>query len=140
MKRLLVTGSRTWTDEYLMTKVLGAAWVHLKGHKNGVTLVHGGAEGADLMADRIWQRGAETPERLIQVVRPNYERDGRGAPFARNNQMAQSGIDLAVAFAMPCNIRGCPQSGMFHFTHGTAHCFSACRTEQVPVWLIGQWS
>jgi hypothetical protein len=138
VKRLLVTGSRTWTDEYLMGCVLRSAWVHLKGHKEGITLVHGGADGADTMAEEFWRQSK--PEQPVEVDRPNYERDGKGAPFARNNRMAQSGIDLAVAFAMPCNIRGCPQSGMFHFTHGTAHCFSACRTEQVPVWLIGQWS
>jgi len=138
VKRLLVTGSRTWTDEYLMGRVLGAAYVRLRGHKEGITLVHGGAEGADQMADRVWRQGRELIE--PEVVRPDYDADGRGAPFARNNRMAQSGIDLAIAFAMPCNIRGCPQSGMVHFTHGTAHCFSACRSESVPVWLIGEWS
>lgn len=136
MTRLLVTGSRTWTDETLMANVLRSAWVRLAGHNDPITLVHGGAQGADLMADRIWRRVPDNPE--PEVHRPDPA-DGRGAPFARNARMAASGISLCVAFGMPCNVKSCVRTDEFHITHGTEHCALCARREQVPVWLIGEW-
>lgn len=141
MKRLMVTGSRTWTNEHLMERVLSAAYVHLQGHKNEITLVHGGCPtGADQMADRIWRPTlrylAAPPE-----VHPADWSKGKGAGFARNIEMAQSDIDLCVAFAMPCTDGDqCDRYAPWHITHGTEHAASACRIEGVPVWMIGDWS
>lgn len=140
MKRLMVTGSRTWINEDLLERVLSAAYIHLQGHKNEIVLVHGDCpSGADMMADRMWRSGSRLLAMPPEVHKADWSQ-GKGAGFARNIEMAQSGIDLCVAFAMWCEDKKCARTHPYHFTHGTAHAMSAARSESVPVWLIGEWS
>lgn len=136
MKRLLVTGSRTWTDEFLMGRILGAAWVALEGHKQGVVLVHGGASGADKMADRIWRRD----EGSTVETHPADWSTGKGAGFDRNVEMVELGADLCVAFLTPCSDQRCIRwrQGERHWTHGAAHCMGVALEAGIcPVWAIG---
>ncbi|MCA1707672.1 MAG: SLOG family protein, partial [Actinobacteria bacterium] len=47
--RILVTGSRTWTDNTAIRRAL-EPW-----RSSGAVLVHGGAAGADRIAAAIWR-------------------------------------------------------------------------------------
>ena len=67
MPRLLVTGSRSWHDRDVMERALIEAWSELSG-AGPVVLVHGGARGADEMAEVFWQF-AMLP---IEVHRANW--------------------------------------------------------------------
>src|SRR6266851_4582333 len=87
-RRVLVTGSRTWTDE----AVIGAA---LAGHcPPGTVLVTGACpRGADAIAARLWQaRGGQVEQH------PADWPAGRGAGFARNAAMVALGADACLAF------------------------------------------
>jgi hypothetical protein len=89
--RVLVCGSRTWTDEdAIYRRLLGLA----SEHKGDVTVVHGRADGADRLAGRAADR-----LRLVEEAYPaDWDRYGRAAGPIRNAQMLRSGIDLVIAF------------------------------------------
>jgi hypothetical protein len=118
VKRLLVTGSRHWTDR---TVIVGAlmtvrdAWcIH------GVTLVHGDARGADRIAADIasgWTEWAWHVEPhpadwyapCRDTCKPNHRRAkaGLGGPkvcpaagMYRNADMVALGADLCLAFIL----------------------------------------
>ena len=51
--RVLITGSRTWTDEATIHNALLAAWTEaIEADYDGITVIHGGAAGADTIAAR----------------------------------------------------------------------------------------
>lgn len=56
-------------------------------------LVSGGATGADSMA----QRWAKATGKRILIIYPNYGRNGRGATFSRNKEIADE-ADVIYAF------------------------------------------
>jgi hypothetical protein len=88
--RILVTGSRSWTDEEMIRNLLAAA-----DRKEGPhTLVHGGARGADTVAGEIAQELGWT----VEVHKADWERDGRAAGILRNHKMVNLGADLCLAF------------------------------------------
>lgn len=95
MKRLLVTGSRTWTDYSVIRDVLYISFLQLGGNSEPITLVHGGAKGADSMAGEIWARNSGMP---VEVHRAMWEMFGRRAGFQRNQEMVALGADLGLAF------------------------------------------
>jgi hypothetical protein len=87
-RRVLVIGSRTWTDE----AVIAAA---LSEHcPPGTVLVTGACpRGADAIAERLWQARGGQAER-----HPADWSAGRGAGFARNAAMVALGADACLAF------------------------------------------
>lgn len=88
--RILVTGSREWTDEELLHATLDEVTA---GHEK-VTIVHGGCyRGADVMTSAYaTQRGwtDETHEAEWNAGRP--------AGPIRNKEMVALGADVCVAF------------------------------------------
>lgn len=93
--RLLITGSRTWTDQQRMYDALFTAYHELMANFSEVVLVHGGAEGADRMAASIWSRNSGMP---IENHRAMWEVYGRRAGFQRNQEMVALGAELMLAF------------------------------------------
>lgn len=85
-----MTGSRTWTDYEMIHNLLSAADRREGPH----TLVHGGAGGADSMADAI----ARELGWAVEVYKANWERDKRAAGILRNHHMVNLGADLCLAF------------------------------------------
>jgi len=86
-KRVMITGSREWTDEEKIRKALS-------GLPEGSTVVHGNARGADKIADRIAKElGFE-----VDVFPAKWREEGRRAGFLRNQRMVTSGIDKVIAF------------------------------------------
>lgn len=87
--RVIVCGSREWTDYEMIDRVLSGY-----AHQNPVTVVHGGARGADALAG-LWARNNGVPE----VVFPaDWKGSGKAAGPLRNKQMLASGADRVLAF------------------------------------------
>ncbi len=121
MRRLLITGSREWTNRNAMLEALKSAHAELKGDMNGpVILVTGGAKGADKMAEEIWDAyvGAE----FIEQHLPKYDKYTQGqAPLKRNTYMVSLGADLCLAFPTRCKKTNCFKGDDRHLSHGTAY-------------------
>lgn len=87
---VLMTGARAWSNADRMTRSLAGIDSRMRAEPERVriTLVHGGAKGADTMA-------AETAGRLGWQVQefPAHWENGRGAGLVRNAEM----VDWCVA-------------------------------------------
>lgn len=121
VKRLLVTGSRTWNDEAGMDAALSEAWLELG---SDAVLVHGAAAGADTMAERLWLgRGGTVEAHPVNysdpTVRPRY------APLLRNTKMVHLGADLCLAF-------------LGKESRGTYDCIGKARAAGIPVRVVNQ--
>jgi len=130
--RVLVTGSRTWTD-------YNQVFAQLAGFKcefGEVTVIHGGAPGADSLADRA----ARTLGMATEVWRPDWGHCDQScnhrlhrradhttycpaAGFRRNSKMVESGAHYCVAFLDPCRRVTCAKRKA-HPSHGGEDCAS----------------
>lgn len=116
--RVLVTGSRSWTDTEVIGAALSDCWrdaVQLGA--DGITVVHGGASGADRIAD-LWAirfRGSGVLREPVPAdwpscaagCRPGHRRrrwDGSEycptAGHRRNQAMVDRGAAVALAFPL----------------------------------------
>jgi len=97
-RRVLVTGSRDWTDEAPIRASLEsqlAEW-------GGISVIHGACRGADEIAGQ-WARDcifSRRPVRL-EVYPANWTAHGKRAGPLRNRQMLETGVDVCLAFIMP---------------------------------------
>lgn len=92
--RILVTGSRDWTDRQTVWDALAPIARALPADQD-LVLVHGGCPtGADAMCDE-WARGFGA---VIEVHPANWAKHGRAAGPIRNAEMVNAGADLALAF------------------------------------------
>ncbi|SHS98831.1 gp62 protein [Mycobacteroides abscessus subsp. abscessus] len=98
MRRILVTGSRKWTNRRAIWTALETEYLVAP---RGIVVVHGAAEGADDIADR-WAWCARQMGRLVQVEAhaPNYDKHGKRAPLVRNQDMADAGAFVCLAFPL----------------------------------------
>jgi hypothetical protein len=120
--RILVTGSRNWTDERIIARAL-AGVIQLNDLQPFV-VVHGGAQGADGLAE-AWCRRWKVP---TEIHRPDYKTgDPKVAPLRRNDAMLDSGIDLVLAFML-----GMPEKG------GTRYTVHGALARHIPV-ILYQW-
>lgn len=99
--RILVCGGRDFTDRQLMNDVLNKIVPRTPEDQYGnwlpagVTIIHGKARGADIMADE-W---AVVNWCSIEEYPADWEKHGKAAGFIRNQQMLDEGKpDLVVAF------------------------------------------
>lgn len=114
MKRLLVTGSREWTDREKIVTELERARVELG---DNTTLVHGDARGVDRIAAHLWHCTWGLPAEDYPAdwrgpcrdsCAPNHRRARSvGAPkicpaagMYRNAEMVALGADLCLAFIL----------------------------------------
>lgn len=90
--RVLVTGSRTWTDVPKLDEALSLA---LMTHRGRMVLVHGACPtGADAQADE-WARKNGVP---IETHPADWSGQGRVAGFKRNQAMVDTKPDVVLAF------------------------------------------
>ena len=88
--RILVTGSRDWTDEQ---RIFEALLLYSGGR--GTILVHGACPtGADAIADRI---ASDWPWE-IERYPADWNKYGKRAGFIRNKEMVDLGADICLAF------------------------------------------
>lgn len=110
-RRILVTGSRTWSDVHI---VEGALMEHAD---DADTLVHGACpEGADAWADSYWSnfRSGE-----IERWPAHWDQLGKAAGFIRNHNMARTKPDLCLAFIRDNS-------------PGATHCLEQVKREGLP--------
>jgi hypothetical protein len=126
--RVLITGSRSWSDEQAIREAL-ASVIALQGPEN-VTVVHGAAScGADAIADRVatsWGGGL-----MVERHPADWQRHGRSAGFRRNAEMVALGADVCLAFVLPCTDPKCRKSEP-HGSHGASHTARLAEKAGIP--------
>jgi hypothetical protein len=90
--RVLVTGSRAWTDCDFIWRVLDEL---LTEHPEGLLLREGGARGADRCAAR-WADGRRRAQ--LKTEEADWRRYPHAAGFIRNQKMLDLGVDEVIAF------------------------------------------
>lgn len=100
--RVLVTGSRTWTDAEAIHNRLDV-FVR-SAAQSGFTklvVVHGAAQGADMIAD-AWARNRKHRGWPVDVERhpADWAKSKRAAGFRRNKRMVDLGADVCLAFIL----------------------------------------
>jgi chromosome condensin MukBEF MukE localization factor len=115
MSRVLVTGSRTWRKNDLIEAVLADIGRQMR---DGVTLVVGGARGADTVAEQVARRlGWE-----VEVHPADWKRYQNRAGMIRNQEMVDSEVELCLCF-----IRN--HSG------GATRCMQMAMSKGIPTWV-----
>lgn len=120
MARILITGSRHWTDPAPIEGALTQAWTDLGAPEN-VTLVHGACPhgGADLIAaDLATERGW-----TVEAHPADWGTHGKAAGPLRNQTMVDLGADITLAF---------PEQS----SRGTWDCVKRAREARIPVTVI----
>lgn len=91
--RVLVTGSRYLRNDQLIDRVLSDL--------RPTVIIHGGAEGADMLAD-AWAKARNIP---VEVYPAEWTRFGKKAGMLRNRQMFKaSKPDHVAAFPLPSSV------------------------------------
>lgn len=136
--KVLVTGSRDWTDQRAVARVLEAVWTLLAPVDGGFTLVHGAARGLDTLAA---QEASRYSTLSIEAHPADWSQHSDQCPawdaanatcklagFRRNDQMIATKPAVALAFPLhPLEAQGKGTS------RGTWHCAKAARDAGVPV-------
>lgn len=114
-RRVLVCGSRSWTDRNAIRERL----LKLRDRDpiwDDPTIIHGDARGADKVA-------ADVAARLgfdLEAYPANWMRYGKAAGPMRNIRMLDSGVDLVLAFQLDGS-------------RGTQHTIDEARRRGIPV-------
>jgi hypothetical protein len=87
--RVLITGSRTWSDHRTIRDALAQVW-----HPDTVLISGACPSGADALCEACWRAWGGRIERHPA----DWRRHGRAAGFRRNEQMVIAGADLCLAF------------------------------------------
>lgn len=114
---ILITGSRDFDDGSLMENTL----LNISHGYDDVTVVHGGAKGADSLAGKI----AEFHGWDVVCFPAQWDIHGKAAGPIRNQQMVEYGPDIAVSFPIG-------QS------RGTRDCMNRVRKAGIPVVVVGE--
>jgi hypothetical protein len=100
--RVLVTGSRDWSDGKTLHHALTYTYLDWKESRPGnedFVVVHGAARGADTLAG-TWVGTIGRMDSHIKVEEhpADWARYGNVAGHKRNQEMLDTGIDLVLAF------------------------------------------
>ena len=122
-RRVLVTGSRTWSDE-------AAIRDGLRPHFAPCAVLVSGAcpAGADEIAERVWTEWGGQVERH----RADWRQHRKTAGFIRNAEMVKAGADAGVAFVAPCSDSRCARAGP-HGSHGATNCADQAEAAGITV-------
>lgn len=108
--RILVTGSRNWTDRDTIRRALGKALGEYTTIGTPV-LVHGNARGADRIAEDAWMELADHVPGGLRVERfeADWRQHGRAAGPNRNAAMVATRPAVCLAFPLgeSRGTRGC---------------------------------
>lgn len=112
--RILVTGSRTWTDAGVIAGALAGYY------REGAVLVSGACpRGADALAEEYWALlGGE-----VERHPADWSRHGKRAGFRRNAEMVNAGADVCTAFIKDGSA-------------GASHCAGLARAAGIPLRLF----
>ena len=88
--KILVCGDRQWSDRQTIYRIL----LPYATQTPPVTIIHGGARGADTLTGQIAQElGLE-----VRAVQAEWKRYGKGAGPRRNDKMLNEHPALVIAF------------------------------------------
>jgi hypothetical protein len=131
--RILVTGSREWTDRAAIEKALIRlarlidaerpsgnyfAYIQREPLTAQVTVVHGSYRGADTLADAVASELGWT----VEAHPADWVLYGDDAGPIRNTEMVEAGADVCVAFPGPKS-------------KGTWDCIRKAAAAGIPVWI-----
>jgi YspA, cpYpsA-related SLOG family len=124
--RIIVCGSRNFLSGNGIDDLIGTVIEGIAANFENVTIVHGAAKGADWHAARCAEVAGDQEGTLTIEPHPaDWERHGKAAGPIRNQQMADAGADLCIAFTdQPV-------------TPGTADMIRRAKKTRIPVWVIG---
>lgn len=120
--RILITGSRTWSDRAVIHDALhkAADTAETSGRLDPsfdrIVVVHGGAAGADSIAGDIARQWGLP----VEVHRADWKTYGAAAGPRRNKIMVGLGADICLAFPVGDS-------------RGTRHCMAAAARAGIPV-------
>ena len=114
--KILVTGSRHWRDKEAIHKALW--W--LRKETNNVTVVHGGATGADSIAAEVALEFGFLPVEYAA----DWHKFRKAAGPIRNQTMVDSGPDVVLAFHED-----------LAESKGTKDCVKKARAKKIPVFV-----
>lgn len=118
MRRVLITGSRIWKDR---STVWAALQTELQRTDGQLVVVHGGARGADDIADRwAWGMNQEGFNVVPELHRANWDMYGKRAGILRNIEMVKAGADICLAFPLGNSV-------------GTRHCMREAERAGIKV-------
>lgn len=115
--RILVTGSRSWSD----VESVRAALVRAARGRADVTVVDGAARGLDSIAHGVAAEMGWGTERYPA----DWDRNGGAAGPMRNAEMVALGADICVAFPGPKSV-------------GTWDCVRRAVAAGIAVWIPSQ--
>ena len=125
--RILITGSRDWTDSAVIRSALGETWIML----GAFTLVHGDCPtGADRIAD-VWGRENHDIGVILAPYPADWKTYGRRAGPIRNAAMVGMGADCCFAFIGPCTSMFCERPDP-HGSHGASGCADMAEAAGIP--------
>lgn len=117
--RVLVTGSRDWTDTQLIWTALQSECLLAAEEHRPMVVVHGAARGVDSLAERWAYRNLVAVERHPAQWRQNGVYNPQ-AGLLRNRKMVSLGADVCLAFI---------RSG----SRGASHCARLAEQAGIPV-------
>lgn len=126
--RVLVTGSRAWTNDHQLQNVLIATLGFAEAVEGKLHITHGACpQGADALTDR-WIAHINRTGHTVGVTRVRAQwglHPGKSAGYVRNREMVALGHDLCLAFLSdPTN------------SPGTNHCAGQAQIAGIPVYVI----
>lgn len=143
MVRILVTGSRDWTDRVQIARAIQRVIIltcPMLVDENGnpdrrdtsdVVIVHGDCPtGADRLAEQ-WATGCQPPIKT-EPHPADWDLYDKAAGFIRNKEMADLGAVACLAFINPCRKEDCKNVGL-HGSHGATHCAHQAELRNIPV-------
>lgn len=125
--KLIVTGSRDWDDYDHFAESL-EVFTYYKYPKK-VTLVHGGARGADSMCDQWAERWNHWRPGWVDVKihHADWKRHGKAAGPIRNQKMIDENLDADFVLAFPLGE-----------SRGTRHCMQYASERGLIVVNLGE--
>lgn len=119
--RVLITGSRDWTDQAVLWEALDHVYLNECGHPSVMRVVHGAARGADSLAQAWYEDRLEMGWAVMIERHPAlWNSFGRRAGILRNIEMVKLGADVCLAFPLG-------------ESKGTRHCMAQASSSGIPV-------
>lgn len=131
--RVLVTGSRDWTNRRAIEDTLTAAGALAISLGQRLTIVHGACPtGADAIADE-WARWHRDHGRPFDIEPHRAEEHGPWPACGpiRNRHMVDLGADACFAFIGPCTSPRCRRTAP-HDSHGASGCAALAEAAGIP--------
>ena len=126
--RILVTGSRDWSDQDRVWSGLGNTVAPIPVDRD-IVIVHGHCpRGADAIAD-LWARKYGTS---IERHRAQDFGPWPACGPIRNQHMVNLGADICLAFIGPCTSTRCRRPAP-HPSHGASGCADLAERAGIPV-------